>query len=110
MYSSQYLAQKSNAFENPAAEPLSVPSALYDTLRATLVQAELILLRALGFELRLPLALDYLKRYMERALADFISASEDYERWGNEERDEYGVIGTMETGIARACRTEVIQA
>lgn len=79
-------------------------------MRATLVQAELILLRALGFELHLPLALDYLKRYIERAIEEIASAGEDYDRWGNEEREEYGVVGAMETGFARACRTEVVQA
>lgn len=74
------------------------------------MQAELILLRALGFELRLPLALDYLQRYIERATASVTSAGEDYDRWGNEEREEYGVAGATETAIARACRLEVVQA
>ena len=84
---------------------------MYDTLRATLVQAELMLLRVLGFELRLPLPLDYLSRYLDRAMGDVTDASEDYDRWGKEEKEEYGVLkDSMETGIGRACRAKAVNA
>ncbi|KAL9129831.1 MAG: hypothetical protein Q9217_001829 [Psora testacea] len=84
---------------------------MYDTLRATLVQAELILLRVLGFELRIPLPMEYVSRYLERALQDVTDAAEDYDSWGKEEKAEYGVLPkTMDTGIGQACRTKVIQA
>ena len=90
---------------------LTFPSALYDTLRATLVQAEMILLRVLGFELRPPLPMDYMPRYLERALQDVTDAAEDYDSWTKEEREEYGVLpGGMDTGMGKACRTKVIQA
>jgi len=79
-----------NTPPNPLAAPLTIPSETYDTLRATLVQAELILLRVLGFELRLASPMDFLGRYLERAM-EGVEAGEDYEGWGREERMEYGV-------------------
>ena len=97
-------------FLNSSAEPLKSPSALYDTLRATLVQAELMLLRALGFNLHPPLPIDFLPRYLGRAMADVGNVAEDYESWGKEEREEYGVVGdTMETRIGRACRSKIVE-
>ena len=84
---------------------------MYDTLRATLVQAELMLLRVLGFELRLPLPLDYLSRYLDRAMGDVADAGEDYDSWGKEEKEEYGVLhDSMETGLGRACKAKAVAA
>ena len=100
-----------NSNQNPIATPLTVPSEMYDTLRATLVQAELILLRILGFELRIPLPLDYLPRYLERAINDISGVGEDYDVWSKEDKEEYGVVKrTMDTGIGRACRAKVLKA
>lgn len=94
-----------------SAGSLKVPSATYDTLRATLVQAELMLLRVLGFELRLPLPLDYLPRYLERAMEDVADVSEVYDSWSKEEQEEYGVVKTrMETSMGRACKTRAVSA
>ena len=96
---------------SPYNKPLSVPSATYDTLRATLVRAELMLLRVLGFELRMPQPLDLLPRYLERAMGDVSNAAEDYDSWDKEDKDEYGVLKDhMETGIGRACRARVVSA
>ena len=96
---------------NHVAHRLVVPSPLYDTLRATLVQAELILLRVLGFELHIPLPSDYLPRYLDRALESTTSAAEDYDSWPSEERDEYGVLhNMMDTEVGRACKTSTISA
>ncbi len=96
---------------NPVTVPLTVPSTVYDTLRATLVQAELMLLRNLGFALRLPLPLDYLPRYLERAMEDIINAGEEYDRWSKEEQEEYGVVkNAMDTSLGRACRAKAISA
>lgn len=96
---------------DPVAQPLTVPSEIYDTLRATVVQAELMLLRVLGFELRVPLPLEYLPRYLERATEDLADAGEDYDEWGKEEKEEYGVVRTaMDTGIGRACRAKAVSA
>ena len=93
------------------AKPLTVPSEIYDKLRATLVQAELILLRVLGFELHVPLPLDFLPRYLERALSDLCDVGEDYESWGDEEKEEYGVLkGPLETAIGRACKAKAVAA
>lgn len=70
-----------------------------------------MLLRVLGFELRLPLPLDYLSRYLDRAMGDVTDASEDYDSWGKEEKEEYGVLkDSMETGIGRACRAKAVSA
>lgn len=103
------LHQHKESSSDPVNQPLVVPSTLYDSLRATLVQAELILLRILGFELRIPLPLDYLPRYLERAMGNI--ASEKYDAWGNEEKEEYGVVkDAMDTAFGRACRTKTISA
>lgn len=84
---------------------------MYDSLRATLVQAELMLLRILGFELRIPVPLDYLPRYLKRAMEDVAGASENYDSWGNEDKEEYGVVkDAMCTSIGRACRSKAISA
>lgn len=70
-----------------------------------------MLLRVLGFELRLPLPLDYLSRYLDRAMGDVTDAGEDYDSWGNEEKEEYGVVkDSMETGLGRACRARAVSA
>lgn len=45
---------------NPGKSKLTYPSELYDELRASLVNAELILLRILKFELRIPTPFEYL--------------------------------------------------
>ena len=89
---------------------LTVPSTIYDNLRATLVQAELILLRVFGFELRFPLPFEHLPRYLERALDSYGEAGEDYDDWDQEQRDEYGVIGHMETRIAQKSRAKAVEA
>lgn len=70
-----------------------------------------MLLRVLGFELRLPLPLDYLCRYLDRAMGDVSDAGEDYDCWEKEEKEEYGVLkDRMETGIGRACRAKAVSA
>ncbi len=93
------------------ARPLTVPSATYDTLRATLVQGEQILSRVLGFELMIPQPLDYLPRYLERAMGDVADAGEDYGAWETEEKEEYGVVKeAMDTAIGKACKAKAILA
>ena len=105
------LHQGNGAPSDPIDQPLVIPSVAYDSLRATLVQAELILLRILGFELRISLPLDYLPRYIERAMEDVADASENYDAWGNETKEEYGVVkDAMDTSFGRACRTKVVKA
>ena len=105
------LHQHNGASTDPVDQPLAVPSTRYDSLRATLVQAELMLLRTLGFELRTPLPLDYLPRYLERAIWDVANAGENYDSWGKEAREEYGVVkDAMDTLIGRACRSKAISA
>lgn len=70
-----------------------------------------MLLRILGFELRIPLPLNYLPRYVERAMEDIAGASEDYDSWGKEEKEEYGVVkDAMDTCFGRACRSKAISA
>ncbi|KAF6240556.1 hypothetical protein HO173_001225 [Letharia columbiana] len=70
-----------------------------------------MLLRTLGFELRIPLPLDYLPRYLERAMGDVTGASENYDSWGNEDKEEYGVVkDAMDTSFGRACRTKAVSA
>ena len=47
---------------------------------------------------------------MKRALGNVAEGAEDYDEWTQEEREEYGVQTLLETGFARACREEVLQA
>ena len=68
------------------------------------------MLRVLAFELRIPTPLDYLPRYVERAMEDSLKAAEDYERWGKEEKEELGVIGEMDGGLGRICKIKAAQA
>ena len=81
-------------------------------LRATLVQAELMLLRVLGFELKLPSPMDYLPRYLERAMEDINDVGEDYETWGKEYKSEYGVVegGWMGTRLGKRASEMVVFA
>ena len=105
------LHDHSGASTNPISQPLVVPSTIYDILRATLVQAELMLLRILGFELRIPLPLDYMPRYLERAIGEVADAGENYGSYGKEEKEEYGVVkDIMDTLFGRACRAKAISA
>ena len=92
--------------------PLKIPSETYDMLRATLVQAELMLLRVLGFELKLPSPMDYLPRYLERAMEDINDVGEDYEAWGKEYRAEYGVVegGWMGTRLGKRASEMIVFA
>ncbi|KAI9839562.1 MAG: hypothetical protein M1819_002188 [Sarea resinae] len=101
---------------SPRTQPLTFPSALYDSLRSSLVQAELILLRALKFELRIPLPLEFLPRYMDRTIGDVNAGrgdwrgTEDYEAMDKESREEYKIVDLMNTNIGNACRVQVIDA
>ena len=96
-------------FEN-IAKTLVIPSTTYDTLRSTLVQAELMLLRVLAFDLRVPLSLDYLPRYLERTFEDVTGMGEEYEAWTKEEREEHSVLLRMDTGIGKACKARAVEA
>ncbi|MCJ1244034.1 hypothetical protein MMC30_001231 [Trapelia coarctata] len=114
--------------------PLTTSSPTYPRLRQTLLSAELVLLRVLGFECRLPSPLSYIERYLARALDEIVTPSArdgggrggggergekdrdrdrergkgegvvDYTRWSREEREEYGVIPLLETGLGREVR------
>ncbi|KAL8836782.1 MAG: hypothetical protein Q9176_006105 [Flavoplaca citrina] len=93
------------------AKPLTIPSPLYDTLRATLVQADLILLRVLGFQLHIPSPLEYLQRYLERAMEDIENVGEGFDEWDREAKGEYGVLGgIMEGRVGRGCRAKAVDA
>ncbi len=97
-------------------KPLTFPSVLYDSLRATIVQAELILLRILKFELRIPIPYEFLPRYLERTVGELNLGSngwggtEDYDGQGKEFQEEYKVVDFMDTGVARACRVRILEA
>ena len=70
-----------------------------------------MLLRILGFELRIPLPLDYMQRYLERATGEVADAGENYSSYEKEEKEEYGVVkDVMDTLIGRACRAKAISA
>jgi hypothetical protein len=89
---------------------LKIPSMEYDGLRASLVRVELLLLRVLGFDLRVSSPFDFLERYISRALEDYDSVAEEYEQSGKETMEEYGVGGLMDTSFARECGMKALQA
>ncbi|KAL8968738.1 MAG: hypothetical protein Q9183_002323, partial [Haloplaca sp. 2 TL-2023] len=101
-----------HALLHPRTPRLRIPSPEYDTLRATIVAAELVLLRILGFETRLSCPMDYLQRYLERVMEGVETVGEDYERWGKEAREEYGVVvgGVLESRMGRMCKSRVVEA
>ena len=93
---------------SPSAPRLTIPSTTYDALRAALVQAELLLLRVLKFELHVPLALDFLPRYLERTLGEV--GEDDYDGLERDHRDEYRIGDVTETVLAGMCRGTVVEA
>ncbi|MCJ1312309.1 hypothetical protein MMC25_005983 [Agyrium rufum] len=95
---------------SPPAPPLSTSSEQYDALRSTLVQAEMMLTRVLGFELRVPNPFDFLPRYIVRATGSIIERAENYDTWDKDEKDELGVIEGRDTRLERSCRARVVAA
>ncbi|KAL8797158.1 MAG: hypothetical protein Q9195_000625 [Heterodermia aff. obscurata] len=112
LHSSSPAQHDVDANQNSLSGPLKIPSEAYDMLRATLVQAELMLLRVLSFELKLPSPMDYLPRYLERIMEDSNDVGEDYETWGKEYRAEYGVVegGWMGTRLGKRASEMVLFA
>ncbi|KAL8803166.1 MAG: hypothetical protein Q9182_003338 [Xanthomendoza sp. 2 TL-2023] len=91
---------------------LTTLSPTYTILRSTLVQAELILIRVLGFELDLPSPLRYLARYLARAMEDVEKCGEGFDEWDHEAKEEYGVLvgGIMDGRLGRGCRGRALDA
>ena len=56
--------------------------------------------------------MDFLSRYLDRAMEAAGEAGEDYEAWGKEERAEYGVVegGWMGSGLGTKAREKVMYA
>ena len=115
-----------------AEAPLTYPSHKYDTLRQTLVQAELILLRALGFATYVQTPYEFLPRLVGKVVNTRIygggggwgggengninsssSSScgmEDWESYTPAEAEECGVVGLMQTGLGRRSKAWVERA
>ncbi|KAI5791741.1 hypothetical protein DFH27DRAFT_527500 [Peziza echinospora] len=99
---------------HPTSPPLTYPSHHYDALRTTLVRTELILLRALAFNIYLPLAYLYLPRILEKTLATEgrrrYGETEDWREYTLDEAEECGVVKVEETGCGRGSRWWVLRA
>ena len=55
--------------------------------------------------------MEYLHRYLERAMDDVERVGEDYDAWDREGREEYGVVnGVKETRMGRICQGQVVEA
>ncbi|KAI5818197.1 hypothetical protein BZA77DRAFT_307586 [Pyronema omphalodes] len=93
---------------NPDAEPLTFPSALYDSLRGTLVAAEFLLLRVLRFDIRLPLPFDYLPRYLEKTLV--LHGTDHLDFAGHDEKEEISVVDVKFTALGRKTWRLVVEA
>lgn len=80
------------------------------------MQAELILLRTLKFELRIPLPYEFLPRYLERTVGELNfgrnswGGTEDYDGLGKEDQAEYKVVDFRDTNVAKACRVKILEA
>ncbi|KAL8926091.1 MAG: hypothetical protein Q9172_001970, partial [Xanthocarpia lactea] len=71
----------------------------------------LILLRVLAFELHLPSPLQYLQRYLERAMEDVENVGEAFNEWDRDAKDEYGVqSGIMEGRLGSKCKQRAVDA
>ncbi|KAG0643978.1 hypothetical protein HOY80DRAFT_879288 [Tuber brumale] len=79
---------------HPSSPPLTFPSPLYDSLRSTIVAAELLLLRVLRFDLRVPLPYDFLPRFLEKVLPPVATPAE-------EECAETKIVDICETALGR---------
>ena len=90
--------------------PVSIPSKQYDALRATIVQAEMLLLRLLAFELWIPTPLEFVPRFLSRAFREVQDVSEDFDRWGKEEKEELGVLESAHGRLERSTKFRVVQA
>ncbi|KAL8818116.1 MAG: hypothetical protein Q9223_003177 [Gallowayella weberi] len=99
-------------YPSDSAPQLTTQHPTYTILRSTLVQAELILLRVLGFELELSSPLRYLARYLTRAMEHVEKCGEDFDEWDLEAKDEYGVLtgGIMDGRLGRECRGRAVDA
>ncbi|KAI9841346.1 MAG: hypothetical protein M1838_003611 [Thelocarpon superellum] len=94
---------------NPAAPPLTLTSPLYAVLRATVVQAEMMLLRVLKFSIRMPIALHHLPRYLVRAIGDGDTVG-GYDGLSEDHKDEYKIGALMDTALARAVTATTVNA
>ena len=78
----------------------------------------MVLLRVLGFDVRLQSPLEWVRGYVSRAVTKTLSTSDgedsyDYDDWTTEEKDEHGVHhrgDVMETRLGRAVRARVVEA
>ncbi|KAK6504720.1 Cyclin- protein fam58a [Arthrobotrys musiformis] len=86
---------------HPNLPPIEVPSHKYDTLRGTIVTAELHLLRILKFELRHPIPHDYISRVLDKSLS--IIPGEDFDRQNDERKEEDGIVKIEDTFLGRQC-------
>lgn len=100
---------------SPPSVRLSYPSELYDSLRASLVQAELIVLRSLGFELRLQTPFNYLYRYVARAVSSLGGerdkiAVEEWDDLSTNRREEYKIVELEDTGLGKDAAALALKA
>ncbi|KAK6535471.1 hypothetical protein TWF694_001927 [Orbilia ellipsospora] len=86
---------------HPHQPPIPVPSHHYDTLRSTLVTAELHLLRILKFELRVPLPHNHIPKILDLSLSSI--PGEDYYDISSEKAEEDKIVRVMETYLGRQC-------
>ncbi|KAF3914270.1 Cyclin-T1 [Arthrobotrys entomopaga] len=86
---------------HPSRPPISVPSHHYDTLRSTLVTAELHLLRILKFELRVPLPHNHIPKILDLSLSSI--PGEDYYDISPEKAEEDKIVRVKETYLGRQC-------
>ncbi|KAI5799983.1 hypothetical protein EDC01DRAFT_612759 [Geopyxis carbonaria] len=85
---------------NPMGSPLVFPSVLYDSLRLTLVDAELLLLRILKFDIRLTLPYEYLPRVLEKILSP--NGTDHFDFLEIDDKEEIAAVNIKDTSLGRA--------
>ena len=70
----------------------------------------MLLLRILAFELHLPIPLDFIPRYIARALNEVQDVAEDFDQWSSEEKEELGVIKSKHGRLERSARLRALHA
>ena len=70
----------------------------------------MLLLRLLAFELCIPTPLEFVPRFLSRVFREVQNVSEDFDRWGKEEKEELGVLESAHGRLERSARLKAVQA
>ena len=98
--------------DRPLSSRMELRSKRYNEKRSTLVKAELLLLRVLGFDLRLVSPFDYVSQYLHRALQGIWAYCEELDDNSELRRENCGVAAArmMASRPGMDVRARVVEA